>query len=112
MISSAGDKSALDHLRLLLNYVNSAYTSVSAYLTELLANNNITYNLLQALFKPNSIVYICCVGTKKLRCIKLDFTEERVTKQRVKYFRVEGHYLDSDGKVFSKSCIAIGIEKF
>jgi hypothetical protein len=112
MISSAGDKSALDHVRLLLNHVNSAYASVSARLAELLANNDITYDLLWALFKPNSMVYTRCVGTKEPRCIKLNFTEERMTKQHVKYFHVEGYYLDFDGQVLGESRLAIGIEKF
>lgn len=102
MISSAGDKSALDHLRLLFSHINSAYASISARLAELLINNDITYDLLWALFKPNSVIYTRRVGTKEPRCIKLDFTQERVTKQRVKYFYVEGHYLDSDGKVFGE----------
>jgi hypothetical protein len=57
MTSSAGDKSALDHLRLLLDHINSAYASVLARLAKLLASNDITYDLLWALFKPNSIVY-------------------------------------------------------
>ena len=80
MIFLIGDKSALDHVRLLLNYVNSAYASVLARLAELLVNNDITYNLLWALFKPNSMVYTRYLGTKEPRCIKLNFIKERMIK--------------------------------
>ena len=112
MIFSTSDKSILNHLRLLLNYVNSVYVSVLIRLTEFLTNNDITYDLLWTLFKSNSIVYIRYVETKKSRYIKFDFIKERVIKQCMKYFCIEGHYLDSDDKVFNESRIVMNIEKF
>ena len=106
------NKSVLDHLRLLLNYVNSVYVSVLVRLIEFLVDNDIIYDLLWILFKSNSIVYTRYVGTKKSRYIKLDFIEERVIKQRMKYFYVKDYYLDSDDKVFDESRIVMDIEKF
>ncbi len=104
--------SYLGHLDLLINYIESTYASTTQRLIPLLKNGEITYDLLWALFKPNSIVYTTCFGTDVPRCIKHDFGEERETNQRVKYFRVEGRYLDFDGKVFGEARLALSVEKF
>ena len=112
MIFSTGDKSVLDHLRLLLNYVNSVYVFVSTHLIEFLINNDITYDLLWALFKSNNIIYICYDGTKESRCFKLAFVKKRKIKQRFKYFHVKDYYLDFDSKVLEKSRLVVDIKKF
>ncbi|OBT86393.1 hypothetical protein VE02_05287 [Pseudogymnoascus sp. 03VT05] len=75
-------------------------------------DGHITYDLLWALFKPNTLVYTKCFVTGKPRCVKYDFGEERKTNSGVKYFHVAGRYLDFDGKVLGEAVIHLSIEKF
>jgi hypothetical protein len=75
-------------------------------------SGEITYNLLWALFKPNTFAYTICPGTQKLRCIKYDFGEERTISDRVVYFYIKGYYIDFNRKVFGEVLINIGILKF
>src|ERR1700731_4466981 len=98
-IDSDADPSSLKYLDLLIDYIKQAYESTTQRLVPLLENGEITYDLLWALFKPNSVAYATCSGTKKPRCIKYDFGEEK-TVNSVEYFHIEGRYLDFDGEVF------------
>lgn len=102
----------MDHLDLLISYIKRTYAPTTQRLVPLLENGEITHDLLWALFKPNSMIYTTCFGTGEPRCIKYDFGEERETSQRVKYFRVEGRFLDFDGRVFGEARIVLPIAKF
>jgi hypothetical protein len=75
-------------------------------------NGEIPYDLLWALFKPNMFVYTTCPGTKKPRCIKYDFGEERTTSNEVVYFHIRGRYVDFDRKIFGEITLDTGILKF
>src|SRR5450432_217733 len=93
--------SNLVHLDLLINYIKEAYESITRRLAPLLERGEITYDLLWALFIPNSVAYATCSGTKKSRCIRYDFGEEKTTNG-VEYFHIEGRYWDFDGEVFGE----------
>ena len=110
--NAALDDSTLRHLDLLLDFIKNTYGSTTERLTALLEKREITYDLLWAFFKPNTVVYTTCVGTGKPRCVKYDFGEERKQVAGVDYFHIGCHYLDSDGKVFGEVSTALGIEKF
>ncbi|KAL5344673.1 hypothetical protein ACLOAV_010365 [Pseudogymnoascus australis] len=100
------------HLESLIDYIKTAYGPTRQSLNPLLEDGHITYDLLWALFKPNTLVYTTCFGTGKPRCVKYDFGEERKTNSGVKYFHMEGRYLDFDGKVLGEAVIHLSIEKF
>ncbi|KFY02822.1 hypothetical protein V490_00390 [Pseudogymnoascus sp. VKM F-3557] len=100
------------HLESLIDYIKTAYGPTRQSLNPLLEDGHITYDLLWALFKPNTLVYTKCFGTGKPRCVKYDFGEERKTNSGVKYFHMEGRYLDFDGKVLGEAVIHLSIEKF
>lgn len=51
----------------------------SRHLLSLLENDEITYDLLWALFMPNSMPYTTCFGTDKPRCVIYDAGEEQET---------------------------------
>jgi hypothetical protein len=99
------------HLDLLIKHIKEAYESTTQRLIPLLGRREITYDLLWALFKPNSEAYATCSGTRKPRCIKYDFGEEKTTNV-VEYFHIEGRYFDFDGEAFGEAAIAAGISKF
>lgn len=110
--STLQDPSYLDHLNLLVDYINSAYASTTQRLIPLLDNREITYDLLWALFKPNVFVYGKCFGTKKPRCIKCDFGEVKTRDNGIEYFYIEGRYVDFNGKELGEALTAFGISKF
>lgn len=101
-----------EHFNLLVNFVKTTYSSTTTRLIALLENHEITYDLLWALFKPNTVVYTTCFGTGKPRCVKYDFGEERTTNNGVEYFHLECRYVDFDGKVFGEASIELAILKF
>lgn len=68
--------------------------------------------MLWALFEPNDLVYGKCLGTEKPRCIKFDFGEERTSHEGEEFFRIEGRYVDHNGKGFGEAVTAVPIWKF
>ena len=75
----------------------------------LLAKERITYELLWAIFPPNSDVYTKCLVTGAPQCVRYDSCEEREAPLGAKYYNVTCHYLDSDG---GKARLDITIPKF
>jgi hypothetical protein len=100
------------HLDLLINYVRTTYATTTQRLDCLLPNGEITYDLLWALFKPNSLVYTTCNGTRKPRGVKCNFGEEKETSSGAKYWNIACQYLDFDGEEFGEASINLGIVKF
>lgn len=54
----------MQHLDLLINCVKSIYVPTTERLLPLLEYGEITYDLLWALFKPNTPICATCFGTK------------------------------------------------
>lgn len=73
------DAAELKHLSLLADFIKSKYASTTDHLIPLLENGEITYELLWALFKPNTIVYTTCLDMEKSLCIRVDMGEEKTT---------------------------------
>jgi hypothetical protein len=99
-------------LQVLLDFIESSYTSTKERLQSLLQNNEITYDLLSALFKPNSAIYTTCPGTEKPMCVMCNYGEEKVRTNGAPYFSLEARNFDYDGKVFGEATVKIAIEKF
>ncbi|KAL9126352.1 MAG: hypothetical protein Q9217_004582 [Psora testacea] len=106
------DGAELKHLNLLVDFMKSEYASTTARLSPLLKNGEIIYDLLWALFRPNTIVYTICLDTEKALCIRFDRGEEKTSSTGVTYFHMECRYLDSDGAVFGEVSTALGVAKF
>lgn len=96
----------------MIRTIKDAYESITERLTGLLAEGKITYDLLWALFKANGHVVTICHGSRKPRCVRYDFGEEKKTPQGVKYFELQCRYLDFDGKVFGEVMDRLPIEEF
>ena len=110
--STAIDHSTLEHLDLLLGFIRTTYTTTTKRLDPLLEKCQITYDLVWTLFKPNTLAYTKCFGTRQPRCVKYDFGEEKTAKGGVKYFHIKARYFDFDGKVFGEASSEHAIEKF
>ena len=74
----------MKHLDLLIDCVKKVYVSTTQRLLPLLKHGEITYDLLWALFKPNTPVYTTCFGTKKPRCVTYDSGEEKINRSKKK----------------------------
>jgi len=96
----------------LLDYLQAEYKTVGIRFQSLLNNNEITYDLLWTIFKPNSDIFTTCAGTGVPRCVRCNFGEERKRTNGAKYFHVEGRYLDFDGEIFGEATTVLAIEEF
>jgi hypothetical protein len=101
-----------EHLELLIDYMKTAYEATTQHLESLLQSGQITYDLLWALFKPNSLVYTTCYGTGRPRCVKYDFNEEKETLEGEKYRSLDCRYLDFDGEKLGEAETKLKIPKF
>ena len=109
----AEDDSLRKQLLLLVNYIKRSYALVRNRIRSLVAKSQeITFDLLWALFKPNDIVYGKCFGTEKPRCIIFDSGEVRKLEDGTEYFHIGGRYLDFNGKEFGEATTVLGIVKF
>ena len=102
----------LKHLNLLVNYIRTTYASTASRLTSLLKNHEITYDLLWALFKPNTTIYTTILDAEKPACYRYSSGKEGTTTGGVTYLHVECCYLDFNGQVFGEAATALGIQMF
>src|SRR5690606_4303809 len=60
----------IDHLALLVDYVVTDFSPTAKRLYPLLQHHEITFDLLWALFLPNTLVYTTCPGSQEQRVVK------------------------------------------
>jgi hypothetical protein len=101
----------VEHLALLARYIKDEFASTSQRVSSLLHYQQVTYDLLWALFKPEDLVYTTCFGTGKPRCVIFEAGEEAVYSG-VSYYELECRYLDFDGQHFGETGIVLRIKKF
>ncbi|RDL41313.1 uncharacterized protein BP5553_01292 [Venustampulla echinocandica] len=106
------DRASYEHISLLIDHIKTSYADLTQRLGALLEAKEITYDLLWAFFKANTLVYTTCPGTEKPRCIKYESAAEETTQSGVEYFHIKGSYLDFDGKILGKVPIETAILKF
>ena len=111
-VNNAAKATSIKHLDLLIDCIKTIYTPTCQNLLPLLDHSEITYDLLPLLFKPNTLVYTRCFGTKKPRCVIYDSAEEKKNRSEEKYFSMACRYLDFDGKTFGIASINLAIPKF
>jgi hypothetical protein len=91
-------KQQVDHVKLLLEYLDTEYKNTKATLVPLLDNRSITFDLLWAVLKPGTIMYTTCSGSNEPRAFKLEYAQSNCSFMRGKWWTVEGRYLEYDGK--------------
>ncbi|KAK0870020.1 hypothetical protein LTR87_013486 [Friedmanniomyces endolithicus] len=69
--------SYIDHIDLLLDFIESAYSSTTRRLRSLLKRNEITHDLLWVLFRPNAEIFTTCPGIEQPMCVRYNHGEER-----------------------------------
>jgi hypothetical protein len=106
------DLTCLQHLDLLINHIREDYATITNRLVSLFENDEITYDLLWAIYKPSTVLYTTCFGTGKPRCVMYDYGEEKKAQDDTKYYNMTCRYLDYDGSVFGEATTEIVIPKF
>jgi hypothetical protein len=90
-------KQQIEHVKLLIEYLNTDYEGVKSTLYPLLASSMITFDLLWALLKPNTIMYTTCAGSNEPRAFKLEYAQKNCSFMRGKWWSIEGRYLEYEG---------------
>ncbi|KAF1850496.1 uncharacterized protein K460DRAFT_16776 [Cucurbitaria berberidis CBS 394.84] len=100
--------------KLLLSYLDEDYDATRKALKPMLKAGTITYDLVWALFKPNTIVFTPTYTNKDdPRCFKVDFSYEYESWMTgIKSCVIDGRYLEYDGKAFGLGDHQVMIQAF
>ncbi|KAJ5610155.1 hypothetical protein N7510_006874 [Penicillium lagena] len=108
---AAASKAA--HLRVLVKYLDTDYADTKKTLYPLLENNTITFDLLWALYKPNTIVYTPTYGNSdEPRAFKVEYAIKESSFMKGVWYSVEGRYLEYDGKDFGFGTMSAEVDSF
>jgi hypothetical protein len=73
----------------------------------MLENGLITFELLWALWKPNTLAYTTTYGShEEPRVFKVETSEKHYTMMRGEFYYVGGNYFEFDGKAFGHGTIS------
>lgn len=107
----AGQKA--HHLKILIKYLDMDYAETKKTLYPLLEANTITFDLLWALFKPNTIAYTPTYGNQdEPRAFKIEYATKESSFMKGQWYSIEGRYLEYDGKTFGMGTMAAEVESF
>ncbi|KAL2811668.1 hypothetical protein BJX63DRAFT_271422 [Aspergillus granulosus] len=101
------------HLKVLVKYLDTDYAETKKTLYPLLEANTITFDLLWALFKPNTIAYASTYGSQdEPRAFKIEYATKESSFMKGQWYSIEGRYLEYDGKTFGMGTMAAEVESF
>lgn len=101
------------HCKVLIGFVDEDYDETKKTLYPLLEAGNITFDLLWALFKPNTIAYTTTYGSvEDPRCFKVDYANKESSFVRGEWYCVEGRYLEYDGKSYGLGDFEVNVDAF
>jgi hypothetical protein len=101
------------HLKMLIKYLDIDYAETKKTLYPLLESNMITFDLLWALFKPNTIAYTPTYGhNDEPRAFKIEYATKESSFMKGQWYVIEGRYLEYDGKAFGMGTMAADVEAF
>lgn len=101
------------HLKILVKYLDTDYAETKKTLYPLLEANMITFDLLWALFKPNTIAYTPTYGNQdEPRAFKIEYAIKESSFMKGQWYSIEGRYLEYDGKTYGMGTMAADVESF
>jgi hypothetical protein len=104
---------ARKHCKVLIKYLETDYKETKKTLKGLLKAGEITFDLLWALFKPNSIAYTATYGQADVpRCFKVDYAQKLNSFMKGEWYMVEGRYLEYNGKHFGLGEFDLDVDNF
>ncbi|KAH8723530.1 hypothetical protein GQ44DRAFT_773905 [Phaeosphaeriaceae sp. PMI808] len=84
--SNSRNAMRIKRLELLADFIKTCHRSTAERFASLLPKKEIAYELLPALFKPNTDMYTTFRGTGEPRCFKCNYGEERTEPNCCKFF--------------------------
>ncbi|KEF58304.1 uncharacterized protein A1O9_06230 [Exophiala aquamarina CBS 119918] len=103
----------IQHLRVMVRYLDKDFAETKRNLYPMLENNQITFDLLWALYKPNTIAYCSTYGdSDEGRAFKIDFATKDQNFMKGVWYNVEGRYLEYDGKSFGMGTLHNEVQAF
>ncbi|KAI3572191.1 hypothetical protein IWW34DRAFT_824470 [Fusarium oxysporum f. sp. albedinis] len=106
------DAMSHSHLNLFVDYIEAEFLSVDEELAGLAIKNEITFDLLWALFEPNEKVFTTCPGTGSPRCVLHNYCEEGEEMDGSKFIRLDTRFLGTDGEIFGEAIHKIKLPHF
>lgn len=101
------------HLKILCKYLDKDYAETKKTLYPMLESGMISFDLLWALFKPNSIAYTTTYADQdQPRAFKVDFATKQQHFMKGTWYDIEGKYLEYDGKSFGMGSMAVQVSQF
>ncbi|KAI9826009.1 MAG: hypothetical protein M1819_007464 [Sarea resinae] len=101
------------HVKLLVKYLDKDYAETKKTLYPLLESKLITFDLLWAIFKPNTIAYTSTYGNSdEPRAFKIEYSNKESSFMKGEWYSIEGRYLEYDGKSFGMGQMEVEVEKF
>ncbi|KAI0378864.1 hypothetical protein F5Y04DRAFT_141965 [Hypomontagnella monticulosa] len=101
------------HLRVLIKYLDTDHAETKKSLYPMLENGLITFDLLWALWKPNTLAYTTTYGSvDEPRIFKVEVAEKHYSIVRGEFYYIEGKYFEYDGKQFGFGSMSEEIPEF
>ncbi|KAB8337047.1 hypothetical protein FH972_021351 [Carpinus fangiana] len=106
-------KNQIAHCKVMLKYLDEDYKETKKTLYPMLEAGNITFDLLWALFKPDTIAYTPTYGSvENPRCFKVDYANKESSFMRGEWYCIEGRYLEYDGKSYGLGDFEVDVDAF
>ncbi|KAF5581757.1 TOB3 (member of AAA-ATPase family) [Fusarium pseudocircinatum] len=106
-------KEKKQHLKILIKYLDHDFESTKESLYPMLKNGLITFELLWALWKPDTLVYATTYGNaSEPRVFKIESAHLHHSVMRGSYYHIEGKYMEFDGKRFGYGNTSVEIDGF
>ncbi|KAG9496850.1 hypothetical protein J7337_011638 [Fusarium musae] len=106
-------KEKKQHLKILIKYLDHDFESTKESLYPMLKNGLITFELLWALWKPDTLVYATTYGNaSEPRVFKVESAHLHHSVMRGSYYHIEGKYMEFDGKRFGYGNTSVEIDGF
>ncbi|KAJ5501890.1 hypothetical protein N7463_004764 [Penicillium fimorum] len=101
------------HLKVLVKYLDTDYADIKKTLYPLLEANTITFDLLWALYKPNTIAYTPTYGSSdEPRAFKIEYAVKESSFMKGQWYSVDGRYLEYDGKDYGFGTMSAEVDAF
>ncbi|KAH9889665.1 hypothetical protein F4778DRAFT_785577 [Xylariomycetidae sp. FL2044] len=101
------------HLKILVKYLDKDFAQIKKSLYPMLENGLITFDLLWALWKPNTLAFTTTYGcVDQPRIFKVEVAEKHNSFVKGEFYYIEGKYLEFDGKQFGYGNMAEEIPDF
>ncbi|KAJ5790220.1 uncharacterized protein N7518_007231 [Penicillium psychrosexuale] len=101
------------HLKVLVKYLDTDYADIKKTLYPLLEASTITFDLLWALYKPNTIAYTPTYGsTDEPRAFKIEYAVKESSFVKGQWYSVDGRYLEYDGKDYGFGTMSAEVDAF